>query len=286
MGTASVIAPGSWHTLWDRFFAAGGRVFDAAYHYGELSERTLGEWLSSRGVRDELVLVEKGAHTPNCRPDAIAPQLAASLDRLGVEFVDLYLLHRDNEPVPVGEFVDALDEAVRGGRVRAVGVSNWTPERADAFDAYAAANGRALLAALSNQLSLAEMLTPPWDGCRGAFGAPTRAWLRARQLPLLAWSAAARGFFAGRSDRDAEIQRCWLSPPNLARRERAAELSRRRRVAPVAIALAWVLRQTFPTAAVAGPRTADELDACLRALRVRLTAQDGAWLEHGSEPPT
>src|SRR6185436_15911783 len=77
--------PGMSHAavMWDHFFAHGGNAFDTAWLYGGgAMEQLLGHWHRSRGVRDELVIVGKGAHTPHCFPEAIATQLTESLERL------------------------------------------------------------------------------------------------------------------------------------------------------------------------------------------------------------
>jgi aryl-alcohol dehydrogenase-like predicted oxidoreductase len=252
-------------TLWERFLAAGGNCFDTARHYGDESEGGLGRFLERSGARDEIVLVGKAAHAPDCRPDAVAPELDRSLELLRTDRLDLLLLHRDDPAVPVGEFVDALDAEVRAGRTRAVAVSNWTTERFEAFNAYADSHGRARAVVLSNQLSLAEMLEPVWAGCLRA----DPAWHERTGAPLLAWSAQARGFFAGRPA-DEEVRRSWLSPVNAERRGRAEWLGRRLGVAPVSVALAWLLARPFPTWAVVGPRDRRELDACVAAADLEL----------------
>jgi aryl-alcohol dehydrogenase-like predicted oxidoreductase len=259
--------------LWEEFLAAGGTCFDTARHYGDDTEAALGKLLERLGIRDSVVLVGKGAHTPNCRPEVVAPQLDRSLELLRTDRVDVYLLHRDDPSVPVGEFVDAVDAEVRAARAAAVGVSNWSAERFEAFNAYAAREGRAPAVLLSNQLSLAEMLEPVWAGCLRA----DTGWHDRTQTPLLAWSAQARGFFAGRPE-DSEMRASWLSEENRARRSRAEELAGRLGVPAVAVALAWVLARPFPTLAVVGPRDRDELDACLAAARVELDNDELASL--------
>ena len=89
---------------------AGGNAFDTAHVYGRgQHEKALGDWIAARGVAREVVVIGKGAHSPWCLPDAIEVQLAMSLDRLGLASVPVYILHRDNPDVPVGEFVDALN---------------------------------------------------------------------------------------------------------------------------------------------------------------------------------
>ena len=177
--------------LWEAYVAAGGTCFDTARHYGDETEAAVGRLLERLGIRDSVVLVGKGAHTPNCRPEVVAGQLDRSLELLRTDRVDVYLLYRDDPSVPVEEFVDALDTEVRAGRAAAVGVSNWTAERFESFNAYAAREGRSSAVLISNQLSLAEMLEPVWAGCLRA----DTGWHDRTQTPLLAWSAQARGFF-------------------------------------------------------------------------------------------
>ena len=266
------------HALWDAFVEAGGNAFDTAHWYGEESERALGTWVASRGLRDEIVLIGKGAHPPDTRPEAVGPQLEQSLERLGTERLDVYLLHRDDPAVPVGEWADALEEQVRAGRARAVGVSNWSARRAEELSAWAAANGRAPIALLSNQLSLATMLEPVWEGCV-AVDDGAEEWLTRTGTPLLAWSALARGFFQGRPDDDEEMSRCWIGADNLERRASAGRLAARRGTTPAAVALAWVLARPYPTLAVVGPLTVEELAACFRGATLDVTSYDLAELD-------
>ncbi|HWE64996.1 MAG TPA: aldo/keto reductase, partial [Chloroflexota bacterium] len=186
--------------MFDDFFERGGTCFDTAYIYlGGLSERLLGQWVRGRGVRERVVILDKGAHTPYCTPEGIRAQLTESLERLQTEYVDLYMLHRDNPAVPVDELVAVLDEQQRAGRIRAFGASNWTIERVEQANAWAAAQGRSGFVALSNNFSLARMIDPVWPGCLTASGAASRAWLTRMQMPLMPWSSQARGFFTERA---------------------------------------------------------------------------------------
>jgi aryl-alcohol dehydrogenase-like predicted oxidoreductase len=272
----STIVMGTVHprpALWEAFLDAGGTCFDTARHYGDESEGELGRFLERRGTRGSTVVVGKAAHPPDCRPDAVRPELDRSLELLRTDRVDLLLLHRDDRAIPVGEFADALDAEVAAGRAGAVGLSNWSPERFEAFNAYARRHGRAPAAVLSNQLSLAEMLEPMWDGCLQA----DPAWHERTRTPLLAWSAQARGFFSGRPE-DGELRRSWLSEANRERRRRAEELGARLGVTAVTVALAWVLAHRFPSWAVVGPADRDELDDCLAAAEVELEPADARRL--------
>lgn len=273
--------------LLDGFFARGGTVFDTAAIYGAgRTERILGDWLRTRGVREEAVVIGKGAHTPECHPEAVGRQLGESLERLGTDHVDVYFLHRDNPAVPVGEFVDALDAEVTAGRIRGVfGGSNWTAERFDAAVDYARRAGRAVPSVISNQFSLAEMLDPVWPGCVSASGEAWRPWLVERQVVNFAWSSQARGFFtdAAEGGGNDEIERVWFSERNFARRSRAVALAAARGVRPIHVALAFCLAQPFPVLPLIGPRRVSELEDSLRGLELRLSPGEARWLETGEE---
>jgi predicted dehydrogenase/aryl-alcohol dehydrogenase-like predicted oxidoreductase len=269
--------------LFDSFLERGGNCFDTAYIYGGgTCERVLGQWIRQRGVRREVVVLDKGAHTPHCFPEAITRQLLESLDRLQTDYLDIYMMHRDNPDVPVGEFVDVLNEHRAAGRVRAFGGSNWTIERIEAADAYARERGLAGFAAVSNNFSLARMVAPPWAGCVSSSDPAGRAWFTKTQVPLMPWSSQARGFFTDRAGpdkhQDRDLERCWYAEDNFRRRERAMDLAARRGVRPVAVALAYVLRQPFPTFPMIGPRTLEEFHTSLAALGLDLSAEDLAWL--------
>ena len=263
--------------MYDDYFELGGNGFDTARTYGSgRSEATLGRWLRNRGVRDQAVVITKGAHTPDCYPEVVTTQLAQSLDALGTDYVDVYLLHRDNPEVPVGEFVDVLDEHASAGRIRAFGGSNWSIGRFEEANEYASKHGRTGFSVLSNNFSLARMIEPPWEGCVSASGPESRRWLEARQVPLLSWSSQAQGFFA--TDGPGNFPASWHSDDNVERRERARTLAKEKGVEPTTMALAYVLAQPFPVFPIIGPATMRETASSLEALTVQITPDEVAWL--------
>ncbi|HEY4023076.1 MAG TPA: aldo/keto reductase [Pseudonocardiaceae bacterium] len=270
--------------MFDDFVERGGNTFDTAYMYGAgRFEALLGQWLSDRGVRDQVVVIGKGAHTPHNNPESVGRQLAESLERLRTDHVDIYFLHRDNTDIPVGEFVDALDELRQAGRIGGYGGSNWTPARFAEANAYAERAGRQPFAALSDHFSLAQAYDLPWANCEHVSDAASRQWLTERQVPLFPWSSQARGFFAGRADpndtSDAELVRCFYSDANFERLRRVRELARELGVPATAVALAYVLHQPFPTFPLIGPRTLNETRSSLVALDIVLTPEQVAWLD-------
>ncbi len=287
LGAVGLETPAHAAIMLDAFYERGGTVVDTAWNYwGGRADRVVGGWMDARGVRDEMVVLAKGLHTPLNYPDVIPRQLTESLDRLKTGYTDLYVMHRDNPDVPVGEFVDALDAEVDAGRIRVYGGSNWTRERMDAAIAYAEKHGKTPPGVLSNNFSLAEMVEAPWTGCISSSDEAWKAWLRKHKLPLLAWSSQAQGFFTDRAGRDkrseGELVRCWYSETNFARRERAVEFARKIAKKPIHVALAWCMAQDFPVLPLIGPLTLQELEDSLQALEVSLTPADVRWLETGA----
>jgi aryl-alcohol dehydrogenase-like predicted oxidoreductase len=201
--------------LLDQVFEMGGSALDTARVYGGgNSERLIGRWMQARGLRDKIVIITKGAaHSEDRRrltPFDIASDLHDSLARLKTDYVDVYLLHRDDPNVPVEPIMEALNEHLRAGRIRALGASNWSHQRLEAANAYARASGLAPFVASSPQFSLADSLAEPWPLCLTISGpreAAAREWYMQTQMPLLAWSPLASGFFSGRFRRDNGISR-------------------------------------------------------------------------------
>ncbi|MCR9276722.1 MAG: aldo/keto reductase [Pseudomonadaceae bacterium] len=284
--------------MWDHYWQQGGNAFDTAHIYGGGSmESLLGEWQANRCVREEMVIIGKGAHTPDNFPQKIGPQLTQSLERLQTDYVDVYFLHRDNTDLPVGEFIDALNDEVKAGRIRSFGGSNWTEARVREANEYASKNGLVGFSAISNNFSLARMINRIWPGVEAASDDSYRTYLEGSQLALLPWSSQARGFFtdwaadviAGHDTENmvatavepsvAELKRTWFSDDNLERRNRAEQLAGEKGVSLITIALAYVLAQKFPTFALVGPRTLTEIDSCIEALNCSISSEQVDWLD-------
>jgi predicted dehydrogenase/aryl-alcohol dehydrogenase-like predicted oxidoreductase len=270
--------------MFDDFIERGGNCFDCAWVYaGGACEKVLGNWVKTRGLREQVVILDKGAHTPFCNPDGMTRQFLESLARLQMDYMDIYMLHRDNPEVPAGEFAEALNEHLKAGRMRAFGVSNWTLARVDAFNAYAKSHGLIGISAVSNQFSLARMVDPVWAGCLSASDKDSRQWFEHAQMALLPWSSQARGFFIpGRArpddHSDKELSRSWYAPDNFQRLERVNALAKKRGVLPINIALAYVLCQPFPTFPLIGPRLISETRTSFQSLDVGLSTEEVRWL--------
>ncbi len=270
-------------SLLDYFYEVGGNCLDTAHVYN--CEETVGQWINLRGIREDLVVIGKGARDEAGTPEGLTRQLNETLEKMRLDYLDIYLMHTDNLDVPVGEFVDCLNEHERAGLIHAFGGSNWGVERLEAANSYASTHELTGFSASSPNFSLAVWNEPMWSGCFSASDPQSRLWYTDNQVPLFAWSSQATGFFSGRytsGDRDipalAPIVRTWFNEGNFQRLERSRALAQRRGVTSAQVALAYVLQQSFPAFALVGPQSIDELRVVLPALDVELAPEELRWL--------
>ena len=285
--------------LWDHWITVGGNAFDNAHQYGKGSMETLmGDWQEKRNIRDDVVLIAKGAHTPNCNPISIPIQLTESLDRLKTDFADIYIMHRDNLDIPVGEFITVLNNEVNNGRIKIFGGSNWTLERFKEANEWAEKNNMQGMTILNNNLALSKMNRPLWTGCVSSNEELILDYLEKTQTAHLAWSSQGRGYFLPEDlcqiieDQITKKESVWRKPgehssgplscydskDNRERKKRAIKLAEEFSVTPQNIAGAWPLNQSFPSFALIGPRTIDEINTSLPSLDIQVLKEDVDWL--------
>ena len=275
--------------MFDHFYKKGGNVFDTAYIYNNgKSDFYLGSWIESRDLREKVVVLGKGAHTPDCLPKKIRPQLEETLSRMSTSYLDIYCLHRDNESLPVEGFIDTLNELKDEGLIKIFGASNWSLERFKAANDYASEQGKEGFTILSNNFSLAYMNNPVWPGCFSCSEDDYVDYLKENQIAIFPWSSQARGFFldsqeftgaAHVADPNREEQeRVWGSADNLERRSRCFELASKKSVDPIQMALSFVLNQEFPSFPLIGPRNFFETESSLEATKIELSKEEVAWL--------
>lgn len=285
--------------LLDGVFELGGNAFDTAHVYGSGdNERTVGQWVNSRGVRDSVVILGKGAHPYDGRnrvtPADISQDIAESLERFRFDKIDLYLLHRDDESVPVSEIVDVLDEHKRAGKIDAYGGSNWTHFRVAAANDYASKNGRTPFAASSPQFGLAWWTSPPWEHCvtiGGPDGQEAVSWYREKKIVLFPWSSLGAGLFSGRFTREnlssfddylgKLCAECYGHEENFRRFERASELAPRLGATPAQVGLAWLFAQELEVFPLVGCATPEEFAENAKALDLELSQEQVDWLATG-----
>ena len=280
--------------LMDRYFELGGRTLDTARMYADwlenghsASERTVGAWLRARGLRDEITLVTKGGFPDDgvCRLHRadIREDMERSIEYLG-SAPDVYFLHRDDKSVPVSEIIDILDELVREGKTRAIGASNWTLNRILEANAYAEKSGKTPFTVSQIQWSLAVATPETW-------GDPTLVCMTQEEyagylksgIPVMAFSPQAKGFFSkylagGEAALNDKIRRRFVSAGNIARAERLRDYCAAHGITPAAAALAYLIRDRLPAAAILGCSSVAQLEDSMTAANVQMSHEEAAAL--------
>ncbi len=264
----------------DRFYEAGGRMIDTAQgysvwvdgHEGGESEKVIGKWLESRGVRSEMRIATKtnmlgdkgGLEAPK-----LASELEKSLERLRSDYVDLYYAHRDEEQTSQHDVAAGFDALVKAGKARAVGASNFTADRLRSIIDIAQAEGFTPFTVLQNEFNLVM---------REAYDSEMQDLCIARGVAVLPWFGLAAGFLTGK----------YRTKEDLVRHNRGSSIERffekGLTVLPAldavvaetgashgAVALAWLLGQPGITAPIASARVPDQLDLQFEALKLELS---------------
>lgn len=295
VGKARSLGESKGFELLDSFFEKGCNVFDTARIYGS-TDRFLGSWIADRGVRDRVVILGKGAHHAGTQqrvtPQDIRDDLDTSLRELGTDFIDLYVLHRDDTTQPVGPIIETLAREAEAGKIGAYGGSNWTPERLTEANRFAAENGLPPFVLTNPNYSLAVQVEEPWANCiciSGPAGAEARQAYRDMKMPVFCWSSLAGGFLSGRITRENKdevasqfnelVARCYYSDDNFERLDRAQALAKRYGATVPQIALAFLLGQGLDLYALVGCASGEELQANIDAFDLHLSPAELKWLD-------
>ncbi|WP_330458634.1 aldo/keto reductase [Streptomyces sp. NBC_00820] len=276
----------------DAYAAAGGNFVDTADSYsawvegnkGGESETIIGEWVKSRGNRDQVVIATKVSQHPDYQGLSAANIKAAadaSLRRLDTDYIDLYYTHFDKPEVPVEEIIGALDELVRAGKVRHIAASNITPERLQASLDFSDREGLARYVALQPHYNLVS---------RDTYEGPLQDLAAREGLSAAPYFALASGFLTGkyRPGTAVDSARAGSVAKHLdsARGQKvltALDEVAAAHEAPVAtVALAWLAAQPTVTAPIASARTVDQLPALLAMADLHLTDAEVAKLTEAS----
>lgn len=277
-----------------RALDAGVNFIDTADVYSDgLSEEITGRAIRNSGrSRSDVVLATKvygatgtGPNDRGATRAHIMDGIKASLKRLGTDYVDLYQIHGLDPVTPVEETIRALDDLVRQGHVRYVGVSNWPAWTIMKALGIAEKHGWARLSTLQAYYTIAGR-----DLEREI--APL---LEAERLGLMVWSPLAGGLLSGKFDRDGNgpegSRRVTFDFPPV-NKERAfdcidamREIADVRGVSVARIALAWVLHRPFVMSVIVGAKTVEQLDDNLAATTVQLTADELSRLDKVSVLP-
>jgi aryl-alcohol dehydrogenase (NADP+) len=276
-----------------RALERGITFFDTADMYSRgASEEVLGRALKDFARRDEVVVATKVFHPmgegPNDRGLSrkhILDAIDASLRRLGMDYVDLYQIHRFDYDTPIEETLQALDDIVRAGKVRYIGASSMFAWQFGRMLATSAAHGWTRFVSMQNHYNLVyrEEEREMMPLCR------------TEGIGVIPYSPLARGFLAGdrrkggggdtvRANSDKLAARFYFADADFTIADRVGEVAARRGINRMQVALAWILSRPGVTAPIVGASTLAHLDEAVAALDVALTAEECAALEEKYQP--
>lgn len=273
------------HAVLDRFADAGLSLIDTADVYskwvpgnaGGESETIIGSWLKSRGGRDRIVIATKvggemGPGAQGLSARYLKTAVEASLRRLQTDYIDLYQAHYDDPETPFEESLGAFEDLIKAGKVRAIGVSNHTPERLKA----------SLEAAKASGLPRYETLQPLYNLYdRQDFEQTFAPICRAEGLGVITFYALASGFLTGkyRSQEDVDASRRrrsnskYMTERGLRILAAMDEVSAATGARLAQIALAWLIAQPDVTAPIVSATSPAQMDELIAATRLTLDAE-------------
>lgn len=276
----------------DAFVAGGGDLIDTADGYsawvpgnsGGESESIIGRWMADAGNRSDVVIATKVSQHPDFRGLAAANVAAAadaSLSRLGTDYIDLYYAHFDDENTPLEETVEAFDALVTAGKVRHVGISNFSAERVSEWVGIARRNGFAAPVALQPHYNLVH---------RSGFEKQLAPVAERTGLGVLPYYGLASGFLTGKYRTSADLDqssrgagaKSYLNDEGLGVVSALATVADARGAAIASVALAWLLARPTVVAPIASARTLQQLPDLLEGARLELTGPEIALLDEAS----
>ena len=277
------------HAVLDAYTAAGGSFIDTADGYsawadgntGGESESIIGSWLARRGHDDDLVIATKVSTKPDrsgLAPDNVRRAVDESLSRLGTETIDLYYAHYDDSSVPLEETVAVFEEIRRAGKIRYIGLSNYSPDRITQWVGIADAVGWDRPVVLQPHYNLVHRDDVEGPGNRGEVAADLG-------MGLVPYFSLAAGFLTGKYRRGEEPTGArssavagYLTEACFNVVDALESVAAAHDVHPAAVALAWLRERPGVVSPLASARSVEQLGPITDALTLELSVEETAWL--------
>ena len=276
----------------DAFVAGGGNTIDTADLYsvwvpghagGGQSETVIGKWLKQRGRRDDVLILTKvgmelGPDQKGLGKAYIKRAVEDSLRRLQTDYIDLYQSHKDDESLPVTEPLEAYAELLQEGKIRAIGASNFSPQRLQA----------ALDASAAQGLPRYESLQPEYNlYSHSEFENQLLPIVQASGIGVIPYYGLAAGFLTGKyrdeddlkkSVRGGSIGQKFLNAQGKKLLTAMDAVADTHSATLAQVALAWLMQAPGITAPIASATSPGQVNELLEAMELRLTADDVATL--------
>lgn len=277
----------------DAFIDGGFNAVDTADVYSRwspagagASETVIGAWLKQSGKRSKVVLatkfgMEMGEGMKGLSAKYMVEAVEASLKRLQTDYIDLYQSHRDDPETPQEETAEAFDRLVKAGKVRAIGSSNFTPERLKSALDISEAKG---LARYNSEQPLYNLYA------RAGFEAGLQQTCIDNEVAVIPYSSLASGFLTGKYRTEADLSKSprgggvkkMMDERGMRILAALDEVCGARGVTQAQVALAWVMAQPGLTGPIASATSLEQLDELMGSARLALTAEDLALLDKAS----
>ncbi len=277
----------------DAFVDEGLQCIDTADTYsgwipgnsGGESETIIGRWLKKSGKRDQVVIatkVGKWSKRPGLAPANIAAAADDSLQRLGIERIDVYFAHEDDASVPLADTLGAFARLIEAGKVRAIGASNYSGARI----------AEALAVSAQHGLPRYEVVQPEYNlVARKAYESDIEPVVKREQLGVVCYYALASGFLTGKYRGEADLGKSaarggsvekYLNARGLRVLAALDAVAAAHRATPAQVALAWLIARPSITAPIASATSAAQVQDLAAATRLKLAADEIAELDAAS----
>lgn len=283
--------------LLDAVVKMGINTFDSARNYLG-AELSLGRWMEKRGNRDDLVILSKCSHPSmfgrkRVSETEIRKDFAKSAKALGTNYIDIYLLHRDDPDVEVAVPVEVFNAMHAEGKIGAFGGSNWTHQRIEEANEYAYRHNLVPFEVSSPNFGLADQVRDPWGGgcvtISGPANKEAREWYGKNRMPVIAYSSLGHGLFSGRVKSseperakdvmDAAALKGYACEENFERLRRCEELAEEKQRSVAQIAMAWIFAQKLNTFAVVSSSSAERMQQNIDAMQIALSEEESRYLD-------
>ncbi len=272
----------------DVYAANGGNHLDTAHLYcGGESEKLVGEWIKTK-KRDDFIITTKGAHF-NELPEKtrftkteIEKDLDESLKRLSLDYVDIYMLHRDDIRVPAAVVIDILNEFVKKGKIKKFGCSNWRAGRIEEANGYAAKSNQNGFCISQIKTSLG-ITAPTYEDKTGLVEMDNTEYeyYKEKAMPVSAFASQAKGFFQ-KIEENLISEKCrerYYCGENLSRFDRAKRLADEKNVSITAVVLSYLYSQETDVFPIIGGSSAEQIADSMKYSDFLLTKEELKYLE-------
>jgi len=278
--------------LMDYYLELGGNFIDTANVYGRwlpdtknCSEQYIGDWLKSRNAYDQVIIATKGGYynmtdgSSRITKKDLTYDLDDSLKTLGLDCIDFYWFHRDNESLPIEEIIDIGESFVKEGKIKYFGASNYTLDRMSKAVEYAKLHSINGFSSLSNQWSLAyenEDKKIIDDPTLESIDHYYYNWLKKEKLSLIPFSASSSGFYRKLETQtmNPKVSAAYTNDRNMEIYKLLKELKEKYNTNMAALCLAPLMHQEFQVIPVTSFSNKKQMDEMIIAGNLEMSEED------------